>query len=809
MSETPIAVNAGKPRWRVGSELVETLFTLAVLGLLVWQSAAFREPAFIRGAGDRYQEAAELRVPLLPGAAGTGRVVDVCTRFGGWLPETERAPAADHSGACTPDARHRIAAMGTEEIPASLVLAWAGVQQALADSLALPLRRRQSELAELETRTEETNPETDVRGAAERLADETRIYRERYAIEFGKEGPRSVPLECAWTYLERRYGALAGSSAAEADRVFLLIGMAGLLDGDADRALAGAFPVSGAAPDTRIKPEGDAACATLGSPWEVVRQAAEIVGQARVSERNASKSSAMQQLLANAYWYFALWAIVGLFVLQIGRRAVYAGRFLLFAFAAWAAAGWATHVGVEWLSDRHVLIAWSMANPAAAGVAVALTLAVLLFIRRKSASVPMPPQMPSSATGYAGFVLFAGLGWWLLLDLSATGRYQSRFLALYQQIYVFASFVLLSILPTLRLGLAQTTARWLALFLLLTEPGESGFRRYRPWLLYLGVAVIVLALVGVVLRNHRQLTSEIFRVWLIFGVSWVFLVRGESVFGSALSVRRGLFVLGFVVCVPVFGLLLTDDLGPLLVILYAASVFWGAAVAFALFDRVGYRPWVGGVTAIAAAAAWVYLMTFALLVAVPRVSAWIADVFMLPGPLARVEERLASVHNPFIASNDQLAIVTWFQESAPAGGYGFGAVPWCGEVVGTACRGVPNQIQSDYIFTALVGVYGMAVALALVVLLAMWLTRVVINHRRVTRGVVAFDTPTAAQQAWISWIAVCWVGLTLAQLAITVAGNLGWLPLTGINFPFVSFGLWSMFANTFFLSLAINLPRSA
>src|SRR4029078_5878899 len=108
---------------------------------------------------------------------------------------------------------------------------------------------RQSELAELESRREETNPETDVAGAAERLADETRIYRERYGIEFGKEGPRSVPLECAWTYLERKYEALAGGKGTEADHVFLLIGMAGLLDGDADRALAGAFPVSGVSAD--------------------------------------------------------------------------------------------------------------------------------------------------------------------------------------------------------------------------------------------------------------------------------------------------------------------------------------------------------------------------------------------------------------------------------------------------------------------------------------------------------------------------------------------------------------------------------
>jgi hypothetical protein len=92
-------------------------------------------------------------------------------------------------------------------------------------------------------------------------------------------------------------------------------------------------------------------------------------------------------------------------------------------------------------------------------------------------------------------------------------------------------------------------------------------------------------------------------------------------------------------------------------------------------------------------------------------------------------------------------------------------------------------------------------------MLAFWLVRVVIHHSRATRGTVTLASTTATHQAWLIWIAVCWVGLTLAQLAITVAGNLGWLPLTGITFPFASFGAWSLLANTFFLSLAISLPR--
>jgi hypothetical protein len=165
----------------------------------------------------------------------------------------------------------------------------------------------------------------------------------------------------------------------------------------------------------------------------------------------------------------------------------------------------------------------------------------------------------------------------------------------------------------------------------------------------------------------------------------------------------------FVLCVPLAGLVLTDDFGPLFVMLYAASIFFGAAVAFAFFDRAGYRSWLGGAVGVLIAGAWVYLVTFAL--------------YSLPAPLARIAERLESVRTPFAATNDQLAIITWFQESAPAGGYGLGSVPWCGEIAAAGCRGVPRQIQSDYVFTDLVGVYGTAAAMGLVELLAFWLVR--------------------------------------------------------------------------------------
>jgi cell division protein FtsW (lipid II flippase) len=801
MEKMDQTVKAGAAHGHLAPAALEWLFTLAAIAFLFWQSAAFREPEFFRGAGDRYQEAVELKASILPQAAGTGRVVEICTRFGAWLPRTEREISAQRTGVCHTDSRHPIAATATGEIDPAAIAGLAKAHEALARSLALPVKARLSRLDQLENRAREARAEADVQGAIESLASETRLYRDAYGI--AAAGARSVPLECAWNYLEAKY--LAPANAPEADRVFALLGLAALLDGDSNRALAAAFPVKEAKRDAWSRAERDAGCAVLGLPHQVIARAAEIVANARASGTNAAKSMAAQELLSNAHWYFALWAVAGLLLLQIGRQAVHAFRFLPLAALLWAILGWITHVHVEWISDRSAqtawLLSWGIKSPdffqlLVAGAAVLFMLGVMLTLGRRPS---VTRQTPSSRIGYAGFVLFVGLGWWLLLDLSATGHYANRFHALYQQVYIFAAFVLLTMLSPMRLRLADRLGRWFGLFLLLARPRGTGLRRYLPWATYAAAVAMVLLAAGVSRKHQTQLSSEIFRLWLVFGVSWFFLVRGESALSLAAGgVKSGLHGLAFVwplffvLCIPLFGLVLTDDFGPLFVMLYAASIFLGAAFAFAFFDRAGYRPWLGGAVGVLIAGAWVYLVTFAL--------------YSLPAPLARIAERLASVRSPFTATNDQLAIITWFQESAPSGGYGIGAVPWCGEIAGASCRGVPRQIQSDYVFTALVGVYGKPVAAALVALLAFWLVRVVVHHSRATRGIVALDSAAATQQAWLSWIAVCWVGLTLAQLAITVAGNLGWLPLTGISFPFASFGAWSLLANTFFLGLAISLP---
>jgi cell division protein FtsW (lipid II flippase) len=310
-----------------------------------------------------------------------------------------------------------------------------------------------------------------------------------------------------------------------------------------------------------------------------------------------------------------------------------------------------------------------------------------------------------------------------------------------------------------------------------------------------------LAAFGLGLSNLRQLTSELGRVWLIVGAAWFFFLRAGPLTERlarrgplAASFLRYAWPLLFVVGVLALAMLITRDMGPLLIAAYAAGAFLAATLAMWWQQRSGRR--VGAFAlAIVVFAAWIGGTTFLLLHA---------------GSLDAVTaSRLESMAAPFASINDQLALVSWFRDAAPAAGFGIGTTPWCGFVAGGACSGVPAQVHSDYTFTAIVGVFGGSAAWAVALGTALWLHRLIRHHGRVTRGepqLIASGGQIGHDgQALVSWLALAWVVLTSCQLAVTVAGNLAVLPLTGVTFPFVSFGMTSLLVNMAFLGLCLNV----
>src|SRR5688572_8111179 len=294
------ALTLSPARWQLKAGVMESVCTCLVLAFLFWQAAPFREGDLGRGAGDRYQQAHDLKVQIPRAAAGTGRVADICGRFGEALSEAEREALG---GACR-SGRQADTSTNAAEL-GRVLTALTEAYESLADTFDVPLRANRAALARLENRAREARTEIDVRGAAEHLSAETRRYREAYGI--GEAGSRSLPLDCAWKYLDRKYRFLSDHHVASVERVRILVAMAAVLDGAAHHALSS--PSAGAAA-TWNRAERDLGCAALGTPREVVQHGADIMARARASESNALKSLAMQRLTANAYWYLAVWALL-------------------------------------------------------------------------------------------------------------------------------------------------------------------------------------------------------------------------------------------------------------------------------------------------------------------------------------------------------------------------------------------------------------------------------------------------------------------------------------------------------------------
>ena len=536
------------------------------------------------------------------------------------------------------------------------------------------------------------------------------------------------------------------------------------------------------------------------------------MADARLSTLNLRKNDAVQALLTSAGWQWAGAMLLGLVFVKTSRWGLRPAIGIGLALLAWAGAAW--YARVPWpLAGNHAFEPgrvdaplWSPPSTPVLALAIAGALLLLVALFRRPRAAPLP-QTISTRIGYPGLALATGLGWLLLLDLSAHGHFGNRYLALYHQGHLWLGMLCFSVLLFLR----QPLARGLAWALSIAGELAGGVQRrlgsFVALLLLTLLGAIAIAAVGLVLTNMRQLTSELGRIWLIVGAAWFFFLRAAPLAerlarsgASVTSVLRYVWPMLFVIAGLLELMLVTHDMGPLLIAGYASGAFLAASLALWWHQRSG-RTASAFVLAVLLFVAWIALITAAL--------------FKLGSVDSTTASRLESLAAPLASTNDQLALVTWFQHAAPANGFGIGAVPWCGYTASGSCSGVPAQIHSDYTFTAIVGAFGAWSAWFASLGCAFWLHRLIRHHGRVTRGeprlVSVGGRITNDGQAFLSWIAVAWVVLTLCQLAVTVAGNLAVLPLTGVTFPFVSFGMTSLLVNLAFLALClnINLPERA
>lgn len=767
---------------------LEALLTLAVLAFLTWQfshlqgeaatiwrAADADPPAAVFGDGMRYQhDLWRSTLPFSPEANET-KLPTYCEDYAANLePRVARLLCPKTALTASPAALPGAA----PQWPSSFDAAQAAIQNAISGGIATQQR---SLAGDALSQAEGVLPEDRAADAA-KLSMRVEHYRAHYRIAGSAIGAGAQPLDCAWEMLRGRHAALNGvTGQAEAREATTIVGLAAaVLDGKSSVMTA-------ASKDGALQAGSE--CKALGSPAGILKQAAEVVDRARNSVANAERAETMMRWMERAPWLVSAWVTVALLLLNIGRRSELPVRFVPLALLAWGLTGWVTGVP----APEFFFLGASLT------AVILLLAAIYLNPERLPIFAPTPKQVCIAPWAFPLFVLFVGIGTWMVFDLSINGYLKNRFLAHRQMTNLFIGLVALTVLAPLRPSLAGIVPRFSALLLNAMRGGASLAQRLRPWLLA-GMLAIGLLVIAFALRGWRQFTSELVRVWLILGVASLFLVR-NTLWGSnqlsTPSLLRSLMPLIGLAAVVFAALLLTDDMGPLLVILYSSGIFIGAMVAQSVLSR-------GATLAVAVIAG-----LGATLLAGSLTSGLLFSAAKLPfGAAARVAERIESARTPFTAFNDQMAHVAWFRASTPDGGYGFGAVPWCGTLPSAACNGLPAQTQSDYTLTALHGVFGQTGSLIFAAAYILWLAVIAFRHATATDGLLDPNRPRHTEAAWIAWLGVAWATLTIAQTLVTISGNLGWLPLTGVTWPLVSFGIWSMVINAAFLALFINRPES-
>ncbi len=361
----------------------------------------------------------------------------------------------------------------------------------------------------------------------------------------------------------------------------------------------------------------------------------------------------------------------------------------------------------------------------------------------------------------------------MIADLSLNFHIRNRYLALrhYHDIWMaMALITTVTVWRTPLINLIQTLiARWNCFF----HRGRNGFTR----LIWNLPALAVLALLPVSARLFGQydyITGELYKTVFILVTAWFLIMRADAIYSGGWRAQSRLAAPVILLLISsAAALLLARDMGPLPVIGLACIVILGAymGLRFTLLS-------IGGAGAIIYAAVR-FLPWFAL-----------------------VRHRIDIMREPFSAPNEHLAKLLWFQAETPFWGFGPGQSPWCGYTIGASCNGLPRQLHSDYTITALQGIYGV-MGWMIPLLMTLWLFILIKNHA-LNPGLAAdpFDAK-ALRRHFLAWIALLSGTMLFLQTVVTVAGNMGRLPITGITLPFISYGSVALLTATFCLACCL------
>lgn len=416
---------------------------------------------------------------------------------------------------------------------------------------------------------------------------------------------------------------------------------------------------------------------------------------------------------------------------------------------------------------------------------------ILPFILGKKLLVHTVSVRNTVATrmGYPLFVLFLGIGFGILLDLSVRAHLENRFLILNQFGAYYWAFVVLSIAPTVGFIFSKFFSKIFSRLMLAVFWAKNKTEQIVAYSI-VGIACIGIWACSFVLSTNNVI--EILKLWLIFGLG-LFLTVSRFSLGSKKLSHTNLFALGVILFVPVVGMGIMTEMGTLLVISYAMIIMLASYFNYASGLSGKGKNWGVFAQNNLVSIVWTTLLIIALTALVVNIAPVFHD---------RTAERVDSWLNPFLSVNDQLAIIHWLRHSTPALGYSLGEIPWCG-FMDSRCY-VPKQMQSDYTPTSVMLLFGVKPALILFGFYAWWLLHFVKGHLKANTGII--NSQHNLVQVFLVWSGMIWVVITFCQMMVTLAGNLGALPLTGITLPFISYGMSSLVLSSFFIGLLINRP---
>lgn len=325
-------------------------------------------------------------------------------------------------------------------------------------------------------------------------------------------------------------------------------------------------------------------------------------------------------------------------------------------------------------------------------------------------------------------------------------------------------------------------------------------------LFWLGLALAVLALLAIVVRNDNWL-REYKYTWAAVGIGLLLLVfvLGDDTNGARLSLRIGpvagqpsellkvilvIFLAGYLAENRTLLARASTRLGPISVpplpYLLPMLGMWGIALAVVIVQRdLG-----AALLFFSVFLTLVYVATRRRAYVVLGLALFLAGATALYFLFGHVRTRVDIWLDPYVDPLD-----TGYQVIRALYAFGRGGILGTGLGAGLPAVGdVPAipAIHTDFVFAALAEELGMLGALAILALY----------------GVIAERGLRIAVQAADDFRALLAVGLTMViviQAALIMGGNLKLVPLTGITLPFVSYGGSSLLANAIIVGLLLAL----